>query len=282
MAPPVWWRARSGPEHSHCNACGKLTVNRRTNLRRFAQRGIALAVLFAALLVCHPPSIVGQTDPQTSTPNPPTEAPTSLAASVQAAGVSLSWSAPTLEVEAVSGYRVSRKRILEYETSWTTVVGDTEQTETSYVDATANVNGAKYEYRVSALRGEGDEPTESGYSNVVSVDIPNPPRPVDLTASSTDDGIALSWSAGHLSWQSVSLSLTGYEIRRIETKHPGNLNPEWEVLVANTNSTDTSYVDETGLSTIEYSYAIRAIHGYLHSYWEGIAGPVTGHLTPDE
>ena len=102
---------------------------------------------------------------------------------------------------------------------------------------------------------------------------------MDLTATSTGSGVQLSWSTGHLSWQSVSLSLTGYEIRRIETKHPGNLDPEWEVLVANTNSTDTSYLDASGYTTIEYSYAIRAVHGYLHSYWEGIAGPVSGHLT---
>ena len=257
-------------------------VKRRAILRSSEVRGLPLAVLLAALLVFQPVSIVGQTDPQTGTANPSTEAPTSLAASVQAAGVTLTWSAPTLEVETVGGYHVSRKRILEYETSWTTVVADTKQTDTSYVDATANVNGAKYEYRVSALRGTGDDQAASGYSNVVQVTIPNPPRPVNLTATAADDGVQLSWGAGHLSWQSVSLSLTGYEIRRIETKHPGNLNPEWEVLVANTNSTDTSYLDATGYTTIEYSYAIRGVHGYLHSYWEGIAGPVSGHLTADD
>lgn len=257
-------------------------VNWRTMLGPFVQRSIAFVVLFAALLLSLPTAIVAQTDPQISTTDPPSEAPTSLTASVQAAGVTLAWSAPTLEADTVGGYRVSRKRILEYDTSWTTVVEDTQQTETSYVDATANVNGAKYEYRVSALRGTGDDQTESGYSNVVQVTIPNPPRPVDLTATATDDGVQLSWSAGHLSWQAVSLSLTGYEIRRIESEHPGNTDPEWEVLVANTNSTDTSYLDTTGYTAIEYSYAIRAVHSYLHSYWEGIAGPVSGHLTADD
>lgn len=247
-----------------------------------ARRGVALAALVAGLLLCCSASVLGQSDTQTdasSTSAPPSETPTSLAASVQSTGVTLSWTAPTLDADTVGGYRISRKRILEYATTWTTVAEDTDQTDTSYVDATANVNGAKYEYRVSALRGEGDDQTESGYSNVVDVTIPNPPRPVDLTATSTDDGVQLSWSAGHLSWQSVSLSLTGYEIRRIETSHSDNPDPEWEVLVANTNSTDTTHIDASGYTTIEYSYAIRAVHGYLHSYWEGIAGPVSGHLT---
>lgn len=243
---------------------------------------LALAVLVAGLLLFLPTVAAAQTDPQTGTPNPPTESPTSLAASVTASGVSLTWSAPTLETDTISGYRIERRRVLEYQTSWITVVESTEATGTSYVDATANVNGAKYDYRVSALRGEGDDATESEHTNVATIDIPNPPRPLGLTASSTDDGVALSWSAGHLSWQSTSLMLTGYEIRRIETKHPGNRNPEWEVLVDNTNSTDTSYLDETGYTSIQYSYAIRAVHGYLRSYWEGIAGPVSGHLTPDE
>lgn len=259
-----------------------LTVIRLENFARAAQRVLAIAALLLGLLLLHPGSVLGQTDPQSGTPNPPSEAPTSLTAAIAAAGVNLTWTAPTFQADTVGGYRVSRKRILEYETSWTTVAEDTNLTETSYVDATANVNGAKYDYRVSALRGEGEDQTESGYSNVVRVTIPNPPRPVDLTATATDDGVQLSWSAGHLSWQSVSLSLSGYEIRRIETKHPGNTNPEWEVLVANSNSADTSYLDETGYTTIEYSYAIRAVHGYLHSYWEGIAGPVSGHLTADE
>ena len=194
----------------------------------------------------------------------------------------MSWTAPTLETESISGYQVERRRVLEYQTTWVTVVKSTGTTDTAYVDGTANVNGANYEYRVSAVRGEGDDRTVSTASNLASVTIPNPPRPVDLTAGSTDDGIQLSWSAGHLSWQSVSLNLTGYEIRRIETAHPGNRDPEWEVLVDNTNSTDTSYLDASGFTTIQYSYAIRAVHGYLRSYWEGIAGPVSGHLTPDE
>ena len=249
------------------------------------QRSAALALLAAGLLLLLPSLALGQTDPQTGTTSAqstPTAAPTSLTASVTAAGVSLSWTAPTLETASISGYQVERRRVLEYQTTWVTVVKSTGTADTAYVDGTANINGANYEYRVSAVRAEGDDRAVSTVSNLASVTIPNPPRPVDLSAVSTDDGVQLSWSAGHLSWQSVSLSLTGYEIRRIETAHAGNSNPEWEVLVDNTNSTETSYLDATGFTSIEYSYAIRAVHGYLRSYWEGIAGPVNGHLTPEE
>ena len=255
----------------------------RNRLTTTAQCGIALALLIAWLLMLsHPDSIIGQADPTTSAPATNSEAPTSLEASVTPAGVSLNWSPPTLEVDSVVGYRIDRRRVLEYETSWLTLVANTGSATPGYIDATANVNSAEYEYRVSALRGEGDDPTESGYSNVASVDIPNPPRPLSLTATSTDNGVQLTWAAGHLSWQAVSLSLSGYEIRRIETAHPGNRDPEWEVLVANTNSSETSYLDATGYTTIEYSYVVRAVHGYLHSYWEGIAGPVSGHLNPQD
>ena len=254
----------------------------RVECKTLARRTLALAILIAGLLSIHAGVVIAQTDPQTGTPSTLTAAPTSLAASVTAAGVNLSWTAPTLETESISGYEVERRRVLEYETAWITVVRSTGTTDTSYVDGTASVNGAEYAYRVKAVRGEDDDRAVSAASNTASVTIPNPPRPIDLTASSTSDGIALSWSAGHLSWQSVSLSLTGYEIRRIETAHPGNLDPEWEVLVNNTNSTDTSYLDATGYTSIEYSYAIRAVHGYLRSYWEGIAGPVSGHLASAE
>lgn len=208
-------------------------------------------------------------------------APTELTASVEQSGVVLIWTAPTLETDALSGYRVERRRVLEYETSWVTVVEHSNSLATSHTDATANVNGANYEFRILALRGDGEDPDVSAASNLVAVTIPNPPRPQQLTASSSADGIELAWSTGHLSWQALTLPLSGYEILRIETAHSGNRNPQWEVLVDSTGNTNTIYLDTTGYSSITYSYAIRAVHGFVRSYWEGIAGPVGGHLEPE-
>lgn len=246
------------------------------------RRTLTVAALVAGLLASHAGPVDGQTDLPTRPANPQSESPASLTASVTLAGVSLSWTAPTLETETIGGYRVERRRVLDFETRWLALVDHTGDTTTSHVDASASVNGAEYEYRVSAVRGEGSDQALSAASNVATVTIPSPPRPIDLTASSVDDGIELSWSAGHLSWQSDWLRLTGYEILRIETAHSGNRNPEWEVLVNSTNSTDTSFLDASGLATIQYSYAIRAVHGYLRGHWEGIAGPVSGRLTPDK
>ena len=224
-----------------------------------------LSVAFVML----PSAIQAQDGVGTPPESTASEAPTSLTGNIDSTGVVLSWSAPTLETDTLSGYEVARRRVLNYETSWVTIVEDTDSLDTSYTDAAANVNGAEYEYRVHALRGEDDDQVRSAASNVIAVTIPNPPRPQDLTATSTTSGVQLSWSAGHLSWQSVSLSLNGYEIRRIESRHADNRNPQWEVLVDNTNSANTSYLDASGYTTIQYSYAIRAVHGFLRSYWEG-------------
>lgn len=240
--------------------------------------------LLAAILALLVTALALGQEGDSTTPSTPisSSAPTQLTGSIEQTGVVLSWTAPTLETDSLSGYRVERRRLLEYETSWVAIVEHSNNLATSYTDATANVNGARYEFRVQALRGGGQDPDVSAASNLLIVTIPNPPRPQQLTAASSADGIALAWSTGHLSWQALTLPLTGYEILRIETSHSGNRRPQWEVLVDSTGNTDTSYLDATGFTTITYSYAIRAVHGFVRSYWEGIAGPVAGHLTPDD
>ena len=74
------------------------------------------------------------TTPSTATSS---SAPTELTASVEQSGVVLIWTAPTLETDALSGYRVERRRVLEYETSWVTVVEHSNSLATSHTDATA-------------------------------------------------------------------------------------------------------------------------------------------------
>ncbi len=278
-------RDTPGPGHASGGRHRRATISNRTRDVRLAAAATARRLTWIALGLCLSVAVLfplspahGQSDPATTD----TENPSSLTGAIASTGVALSWTAPTLETDTLTGYEVARRRVLNYATSWVTIVEDTDSLGTSYTDASADVNGAEYEYRVHALRGEGDDQERSAASNVITVTIPNPPRPQDLTATSTTSGVQLSWSAGHLSWQSVSLSLNGYEIRRIESRHAGNRNPEWEVLVDNTNSANTSYLDASGYTTIQYSYAIRAVHGFLRSYWEGIAGPVAGQLDPDD
>lgn len=217
--------------------------------------------------------------------------PSDLSASVELSGVVLSWTAPTDDVESITGYEIYRKRLLEFETKWAQLVADTGTLDTTYTDATANVPDARYRYKVYALRGD-EQSTDS--TNAVSVTIPIPPKPRNLTAQTTDDGIQLTWSEGTVSWQTNALPLTGYEINRIEESSTDNPDPEWQLLVETSESDDseedsdgdessesiaTSYLDATGYQSKSYSYAIRAVHGFVKSHWEGIAGPVAGHLS---
>ena len=92
-------------------------------------------------------------------------APRNLLAQVVDGGVELKWSAPTEDAASVEGYEILRCRPNRGEPRFTTLVSDTGDTETTYIDATAIEAGARYTYRVKAIRnGE-----RSGRSNSASV-----------------------------------------------------------------------------------------------------------------
>ena len=88
-----------------------------------------------------------------SAQTPADEAPTNLTVELTNGAVTLSWVAPTQDATSVTGYRVLRRRPDEGESAFQTLAGDTMSTSTTYVDATADEYGARYEYRVQALRG---------------------------------------------------------------------------------------------------------------------------------
>ena len=105
---------------------------------------IALLVALAATLPLARPA---------SAQTPADEAPSGLTVELTNGAVTLSWVAPAQDATSVTGYRVLRRRPDEGESAFQTLAADTMSTSTTYVDATADEYGVRYEYRVQALRG---------------------------------------------------------------------------------------------------------------------------------
>ena len=249
----------------------------------------ASAVAAVLLLVCAGAPITAQAQgneqpteqQEQSTPDQPQpEAqarPTNLTATLSSDGVRLTWQAPKDDADSVTGYRISRRWVQKFTTRWKVLLENSGNTETTYVDAAADEPGAHFLYQVAAQRGS----SPSKASNIAEVTIPVPPRPSELRAIATPEGIMLSWHAGHLSWQASALPFSGYRITRIEERSRSNPRPMWETLVENTGSLRTTFLDQTGFEDVQYRYAVRAVHGFVRSHWQGIAGPAAGHLSRD-
>ena len=96
-------------------------------------------------------------------PTPAELAPSNLSAESTAAGVQLAWDAPAAEAALVSGYRITRTHIGASGGEDLTDEIETGSTDLSYLDASANIEGAIYGYQVSALR--------DGLASEVSSDV---------------------------------------------------------------------------------------------------------------
>ena len=94
-----------------------------------------------------------------------TRLPRKLLARVVGGGVELKWSAPTQDAASVEGYEILRRRSNRGEQTFTTLVSDTGDADTAYLDATAIEAGVRYTYRVEAIRSG----QRSGRSNAASV-----------------------------------------------------------------------------------------------------------------
>ena len=115
-----------------------------------------------------PPPPSTPTPEPVSTPAPEDLRPTGLTVSLVANKVTLSWTAPAEDAASVTGYQVLRRRPDEGESAFQTLVADTMSTSTTYVDATADEEGVRYEYQVQALRGV----TASAVSNTAELTLP--------------------------------------------------------------------------------------------------------------
>ena len=179
-------------------------------------------------------------------------APTGLTATSNGqTRIDLSWNAPTTNGGAnITGYRIE---VSTDGSSWSDLVANTNSATTSY-SHTGLTAGSTRHYRVSAINSAGT----STASNVDNATTDSPPAttapgaPTGLTATANGQTqINLSWSAPS---DNGGANITGY---RIEVSTDGS---SWSDLVANTNSTTTSYA-HTGLTAgTTRHYRVSAIN----------------------
>ena len=126
----------------------------------YVAKGLTVIIVVLAVMLALPRLAWAQT--------PADEAPTGLTVALTNGAVTLSWIAPIQDATSVTGYQVLRRRPNEGESAFQTLVADTMSTSTTYVDATADEDGVRYEYQVQALRGT----TASAVSNTADLTLP--------------------------------------------------------------------------------------------------------------
>ena len=239
-----WVKAWRGEEKS--NRTNKVTVERPVETAERAPSGLTLAV--------------------------------STGSDLSTNSVNLTWNAPAEEAGSVTGYHVQRSASSG---ALTTLVANTESTNTAYSDLTATEPRQTYAYIVVALR----DGLSSLASNRAEVALPPPPEqlvPQNLTASReyatgstvTVSGVSLAWDPP----AEDSGSVTGYHIQRAVSTE------EMATLVGDTQSTTTTHTDTTATTPGEtYTYAVTALRGEresLSSNHAGVVIPTPADLAP--
>ena len=241
---------------------------------------IGLAALCAALVLI--PWVV-QAQSQEVTPtagatgtNPPAK-PTNLQASAEHDEVALTWT--TSSDQTVTHYAILRRDRDTDASQVFHVIESNAGPETSYDDGSVSASST-YIYRVKAVSPTG----VSQWSGYVKADTPAAPvttpeptstptptpdptpapadlRPTGLTVSLVDNKVTLSWAAP----QEDADSVDGYEILR---RRPMEGETTLETLVADTESTATTYTDATANeASVVYVYRVKALRGSEVSLW---------------
>ena len=128
------------------------------------RRLLALAAVLALLVLALLP-----TTGQAQTPydySDDARAPRNLSARVVPSGVELRWLPPAEDAASVDGYEILRRRPTLDEPTLTTLVSDTGNADTTYLDTTATEPGVRYTYRVKAIRSGV---RSSDWSNIAMV-----------------------------------------------------------------------------------------------------------------
>ena len=183
------------------------------------------------------------------------DAPTGLSATADGTStIDLDWTAPSNDGGAsITGYRIEVSPN-GTSSSWSDLVANTNSTSTSY-SHTGLSAGTTRHYRVSAINSVGTgaaSRTANATTDDAATTVPDAPTGLSATADGTST-IDLDWTAPS---DDGGASITGY---RIEVS-PNGTSSSWSDLVANTNSTSTSY-SHTGLSAgTTRHYRVSAIN----------------------
>ncbi len=165
--------------------------------------------------------------------------------------IHLSWTAPTNNGgTAITGYRIEISA--DAGSNWSNLAANTESSATTYTH-TGLPESATRHYRVYAINSVGESADPSNVANATTNALSVPDAPTKLTASvSGKTEINLSWTAPV---DDGGAAISGYQIER-----SADAGETWADLVADTETTTTTYI-HTGLQPgSTHHYRIRAIN----------------------
>ena len=227
----------------------------------------------------------GEPPPQPEEPETSLAAPTGLTVTVTSeASVSLGWTAPA---DGILGYNVNRCSLQAGETTcdlewhaWVANEGDAPPAPTSYTDTGGETGrvaeGATYLYAVAAsyppdyANGQWSETVTAITQETPPPITPEPGEPMDstaapgiptnLTATSGDGQITLSWTP-------PSGTVTGWEL----LIRPGTDSRSW-MSITPTGTTTKSYTVSGLTNGTRYVFAVRAVNGALKGAYARYGG----------
>ena len=174
--------------------------------------------------------------------------------------VTFRWERPEGDVD---GYRVLRIRHSRMESRHRVVKVIDDPGVTEFEDHDV-VEGSDFGWAVQAYNGagfSGKSEHECGRLDSVytegSLGLAYPgDAQATFVEEDGDPGVLLEWSEPTEGYHGGEVSpATGYQILRWDINHGF---PDWDLLVENTGSTDTSFIDRSILPNSQYSYQVRA------------------------
>ena len=182
------------------------------------------------------------------TPAPPVltpAQPTGLTTDPAHDQIGLDWDDP--DDSTITGYRILRRLpALDLPGEFAVLLEHTGSALTTYLDTTVTPQ-TSYVYRVQAINAHGSS-ERSSWANALT---PAVPAPTGLRAGTTSAGVSLDWD------DPEDATITGYKIlRRLGAE---NSQGAFDVLVEDTGTAATAYLDDTAAGKVRYYYQVQAI-----------------------